>query len=159
LLADLATDVEVETAIADLSDDVVHGDRASGSGFLATGSGSVELVSLPGVVTVSAACFAAGPNHGMNVEVVNEAPVADWDYVVRQESEAPGASLITSGELAAGDSVNLAFDPDDNTQTARYLQLMVYAGTPLTIEVAGITSTLAGNCLARASVMLDEGPV
>lgn len=160
LLADLATDVEVESAVEDLREDAVIGERASGSAFLAEGGGLVELVTVPGVVTVSASCFSAGPNHGMNVEITNETPVSDWDYVLRQQEQAPiDSNDITSGSLGAGDDVDLAFPPDDNTQTARYLQLIVYAGTPVTIEVAGITSTLAGNCLARGSVMVDDGPV
>lgn len=159
LRADLATDVEVETAVADLRDDVVIGKRASGSAFLLAGAGYVELVSIPDVVTVSALCFEAGPNQGMNVEVVNEAPVAGWDYVLRQQSQVPALTTIASDELAAGDNVDIAFAPDTNTQSARHLQLTVFSGTPLTIEVAGITSTVAGNCQARASVQVDDGPV
>jgi hypothetical protein len=160
-LAGLATEGDVNDAITDaLADGVVLGDRASGSEFLPAGGGEVQLVSLPGVVTVSASCFEAGPNQGMNVAIVNETPGSDWDYVLRRQEQAPvDSNTITSGELGAGNDVDLAFPPDDNTQTARYLQLIVFAGSPLTIEVAGITSTLAGNCLARASVHLDDGPV
>jgi hypothetical protein len=160
LLSDLATDVEVQSGLEDLREDAVIGERASGSAFLGAGDGPVELVSIPDVVTVSASCFEAGPNQGMNVEVVNETPGSAWDYVLRQQEEAPiDSNDITSGSIGAGADVDLAFPPDDNTQTARYLQLTVYDGTPVTIEVAGITSTLAGNCLARASVMVDDGPV
>jgi hypothetical protein len=95
----------------------------------------------------------------MNVQVVNEAPVADWDYVLQQQSQIPILDSITSDELGPGDTLDVAFAPDTNTQSARYLRLTTYAGTPVTIELAGITSTLAGNCLARASVMVDDGPV
>jgi hypothetical protein len=94
----------------------------------------------------------------MNVEIVNES-VSDWDYVLREQSQVPAANTITNGDLGAGNDLDLAFPPDTNTQSARYLQLIVYAGRPLTIELAGITSNLAGNCLARASVMLEDGPV
>ena len=159
LLADLATDVEVEGAIDGVLDDVVLGDRATGSLTLSSGSGLQSLVSLPGIVSVSASCFAAGPNRGMNVRVTNAAGVGDWDFVVRQESQVPALSTIGSDELAAGANVDFAFPPDSATQSARYLDLTVYGGRPLTIEVAGVTSTLPGGCAVRGSVQLDDGPV
>lgn len=159
-LADYATAGDVSDAIANaLEDGVVLGNRASGSLSLTSGSGLQQLVSLPGVVTVSASCFSAGPNRGLNVRIANASSVVHWDYVLRQQSQDPAIDSIDSDELATNTNLDIAFPPDSATQSARYLDLTVYEGRPLTIEVAGVTSTLSGGCAARASVTLDQGPV
>lgn len=157
-LATVPTDGEVDDAINQaLADGVVLGDRATGSLSLNAGAGLQELVSLPGIVTVSGACVTAGPNRALGVQVTNAAAVGTWDLMYRQQSEGSDPSLMGSDELAPGASLDVAFPPDAGTQSAHYLELTVFSGAPLTIEVAGVTSTLSGGCAARASVLLDEG--
>jgi hypothetical protein len=151
-------DSSLDTALDDALEGVLLGQRVTGAALLTTGTGLQELVSIPGVATVSAACFSAGPNRGLNVRITNEAPVGSWDYVIRQQSEVPASSSIDSDELLGGDDLDVAFPPDLATQSARYLALTVYSDfRPLTIDLAGVTSTLSGGCSARASVQLDPG--
>ena len=169
LLAGLATDVELanglddaqnifEAGLADLREDAVIGERASGSASLAARRRDGRAGQPADVVTVSASCFEAGPNQGLNVEVSQRGPGADWSTSCASSRRCPPstASPVTSSGQA---TTSISSSRRHHTQSARYLQLTVYGGSPLTIEVAGITSTLAGTALPAAQLCSTHGPV
>jgi hypothetical protein len=152
-----ATAGEINDAITNaLEDGVVLGDRDDASLSLTAGSGHQALVSLPGVVSVTASCFTAGPNRGLEVSVTNDSPGA-WAIAFRQQSETPPLDTIDSDTVGPGDTLQVVFPPDSALPSARYLAVTALSGQPVEVEVTAVTTTLAGGCSVRGSAFRDGG--
>jgi hypothetical protein len=149
-----ALEAQLDTAL----DGVVAGDRADAALSLTAGSGHQALVSLPGLVTVTASCFIAGPTRGLEVRVTNDS-AEEWTVAFHQQSETPVLDLIDSDTLGPSDTLEVVLPPDLAIPSARNVSVRVLNGALLDVEVTGVTSNLLGNCYVRGSAFLDgSGP-
>jgi hypothetical protein len=161
----LVRDADLDAAIAALEaqvaadldaalDGVVAGARDDASLALPASSGHQALVALPDVVSVTASCFTAGPNRGLEVFVTNDSP-GTWAVAFRQQSETPVFDTIDSDAVGPGDTLQIIFPPDSAIPSARYVSVTALSGEPVEVEVTAITTTLAGGCNVRGSAFVD----
>ncbi|MBJ7356934.1 hypothetical protein [Nocardioides sp.] len=158
-VADLVSEGQLDTALAAALEDYVAGDRDDAALTLPGGSTIQPLVSIPGLISVTARCSAppASGDRGLEINVSNEG-AGSWTYVLREYSAVPAVDTISSDTLLGGSDTNYVFAPDDQGENVRYLRITVLNGQRLDLEVSAVTNTLAGGCFVRGSVFRDGGP-
>lgn len=155
-LADVVDDEQLVTTIEDALADFVFGDRVDASIGLAAGSGHQPLMSIPGVVTVTASCVQAGGLRGLEIRVTNNT-ASSWQYARRVSSEAPVLEDYDADFLNAGANETFVYPPDATGSDLRDLELTVLNGRLLDLEVTGITNNGVAGCTVRGSAFHDGG--
>ena len=156
-LTDLAE--EFSEVLADELETVVDGTRAHTSVALPASSGHDPVLSIPGIVTVTANCVQAGGTRGLEVRVTNNT-TDSWEYGYHLLSQQPAVADFDSDLLDDGDSQVFVYAPDASGSDLRSLELTVINGLDLELDVWGVTNNGVAGCTVSASAFYgDPGTV